>query len=301
MSSPEFKKPQPPAVGVGRSRGGHPMSAAAGVSSATAGNFKEPSVNHTVRLALDRSVRSYDSDGRLRVATAVLTRACVSPYLGAEVPNYQALGLSASRVYQLLRPEQELRAALAGFNGLPILTRHVPVSADDYRGDLVVGSTGSSAILVNGEVTNSLMIWASPGIDLIESGAARSLSCGYAYTPVMQSGSFQGRPYQILMTDIKPNHLALVAEPRVAGAMVGDAMPRSKFRRSITMRACNPVGFITPPMRLPRRRSQGGSRDSDDGRRPRAYRSAPLFARRGRAAPSPCSSASAASCSCVWR
>src|ERR1700738_1804362 len=66
-------------------------------------------------------------------------------------------------------------------------------------------------------------------------------------------------------------------------------------------RACNAVGFITPPMRLPRRRLQGGSRDSDDERRPRAYRSAPLFARRGRAALLPCSSASAASCSCVWQ
>jgi hypothetical protein len=44
----------------------------------------------------------------------------------------------------------------------------------------------------------------------------------------MQSGSFQGRPYQILMTDIQPNHVALVAEPRVAGAMVGDSMPRVK-------------------------------------------------------------------------
>src|SRR4051794_9353886 len=66
-------------------------------------------------------------------------------------------------------------------------------------------------------------------------------------------------------------------------------------------RACNPVGFITPPMQLLRCRLRGGSRDSDDGRRPRVYRSAPLSARRGRAAPSPCSSASAASCSCVWR
>jgi hypothetical protein len=68
-----------------------------------------------VRLALDRSVRSYDSDRRLRVATAVLTRACVSPYLGGEVPDYRSLGLTASRVYQLLRPERELRAALDGF------------------------------------------------------------------------------------------------------------------------------------------------------------------------------------------
>ena len=37
-------------------------------------------------------------------------------------------------------------------------------------------------------------------------------------------------------------------------------------------RACKSVGFITPPMRLPHCRSRGGSRDRDDGRRPRAYR-----------------------------
>ena len=66
-------------------------------------------------------------------------------------------------------------------------------------------------------------------------------------------------------------------------------------------RAFNPVGFITTPARLLHCRSRGESRDSNDGRHPRAYRSAPLFVRRGRAAPSPCSSASAASCSCVWQ
>ena len=67
------------------------------------------------------------------------------------------------------------------------------------------------------------------------------------------------------------------------------------------LRAFNPVGFITTPARLLHCRSRGESRDSNDGRHPRAYRSAPLFVRRGRAAPSPCSSASAASCSCVWQ
>jgi hypothetical protein len=56
---------------------------------------------------------------------------------------------------------------------------------------------------------------------------------------------------------------------------------------SADRRACNPVVFITLPMRLPRRRFQGGSRNSDDGRRPRAYRSALLYARRGTAGPSP--------------
>ena len=66
-------------------------------------------------------------------------------------------------------------------------------------------------------------------------------------------------------------------------------------------RACKPVGVITRLLLVvPGRRSRAGSRDSDGGRRPRACRSARPCARRGRAAPSLCSSASAASCSCVW-
>ncbi len=44
---------------------------------------------------------------------------------------------------------------------------------------------------------------------------------------------------------------------------------------------CKPVGFITRLLRSPRCCSRGGSRDSDDGRCLRAYRSAWLFARRG--------------------
>src|SRR5215210_2845884 len=60
-------------------------------------------------------------------------------------------------------------------------------------------------------------------------------------------------------------------------------------------------GVITPPLLLPcGHHSRAGSPDSVDERRPRACRSARLCARRGRAARSLCSSASAAPCSCAW-
>jgi transposase-like protein len=66
--------------------------------------------------------------------------------------------------------------------------------------------------------------------------------------------------------------------------IVTDVMPVGEMA-PVKLRALNPVGFITTPARLLHCRSRGESRDSDDGRRPRAYRSAPLFARGGRAAP----------------
>src|SRR4051794_19822203 len=60
-------------------------------------------------------------------------------------------------------------------------------------------------------------------------------------------------------------------------------------------------GVITPLFLLPcGHHSRAGSPDSVDGKRPRVCRSARPCARRGRAARSLCSSASAVPCSCAW-
>ena len=66
------------------------------------------------------------------------------------------------------------------------------------------------------------------------------------------------------------------------------------------VRACKIVGVIRLLLAVPGHHSRAGSPDSVDGRRPRACRSARPCARQGRAARSPCSSASAAPCSCAW-
>ncbi len=178
-----------------------------------------------VAHALDASTRSFDADGRLRVSRAVVTSACVSPYSGTEIPDADRLGLDARQVYNLLRPASELQAALTKFGNLPILDQHIIVSARDHKPDAVVGATGSNVRFDGTNVTVDLIIWAKDAIDAIESGECRELSMGYRYTPIRKSGVYHGVPYQIEMTDIVPNHLALVPEARVPGAMVGDALP----------------------------------------------------------------------------
>lgn len=197
-------------------------------------------------LAQDRSVRTYDGDGRLKVATALLTSSCVSDYYGSEIPNADALGLDPNQLYSLLRPAAELRKALPGFNGLPILSRHVPVSSKDYRPDLVIGATGSDAAFNDPDLTNSLIIWAQPGIDLVESGEARSLSVGYKYVARMQNGTApDGTKFQGQMTEIQPNHLAICDAGRVPGAMVGDALPKSLQSGKSNMADINDDDLLT--------------------------------------------------------
>jgi hypothetical protein len=143
-------------------------------------------------LAFDRSsVRSYDHDGRLHVEATNLSKAIVNPYIGREIPGYQALGLEPDRVYQLLRDPGELAKAAATFNNVPLLSRHVPVTADDHKPDLVIGSTGTDAAFEAPYLRNSLVVWARDAIDDIESDVKKELSSAYRYradmTPAAKS------------------------------------------------------------------------------------------------------------------
>lgn len=178
-----------------------------------------------IRLAYDRSSRAVDADGRLHVAVNRLTCATVSPYLGSEVPDAQKLGLDPDRIYQILRPAEELRKAAPTFRNIPLLSEHVPVSAADHRPDLVIGSTGSDVKFEGPWLVGSLVIWAADAIAAIQSGERRDLSAAYRYRAVREVGTFNGQPYTLKMVDIAANHIAAVPEGRVPGAVVGDAAP----------------------------------------------------------------------------
>lgn len=177
-------------------------------------------------MALDRnSMRSYDADGRLRVEKSNISKAAVNEYFGREIPDCHAIGLDPDRKYKLLRDPEELEKAAKSFDNLPILSRHVPVSADDHQPDLVIGATGSDAAFDGTYLTNSLIFWTRDAIDDIESGRKRELSCAYRYTPDMTPGAYEGEAYDGVMRDIIGNHVAAVVEGRAGhDVMVGDGI-----------------------------------------------------------------------------
>lgn len=161
-------------------------------------------------LAFDRSVRSVDADGRLRVATSPITKATVNPYYGREIPDHEQLGLQPERIYYLLRDAKELQKAVSSFNNLPILIKHQPVSADDHPKQLVVGTTGSHAVWHAPYIEVDLTIWDAAAIAGIESKEQTELSSAYRYTADMTPGVYQGMRYDGVMRDIQGNHVALV-------------------------------------------------------------------------------------------
>ena len=184
--------------------------------------------SHRLLMAMDKSVRSYDSDGHLRIADAVLTAEGVSPYLGGEVLNGRQLGLAADQVYRLYRPGTELAKAVPSLRGKPVLLRHVQVSSSDHPHDDTVGSVGSDVRFDGSDVRGSLVIWTDAAQAGIETGKMRDLSAAYRYTAIMQPGQFRGEQYDGIMTGIEFNHLAIVEDGRVPGAMVGDAAMKRK-------------------------------------------------------------------------
>ena len=138
------------------------------------------------RLAFDRRMETID--GHLVVTDCNISKANVCPYLGSEIPNSEALGLDPSKIYMLYRDAAELQAAVKTYDRVPLMMQHVAVHADSPQQFLVAG-TVSNARFSHPFLKADLTIWTREGIDAVESGAQRELSCGYRYVAEMTSGT----------------------------------------------------------------------------------------------------------------
>ncbi|MBE1237486.1 DUF2213 domain-containing protein [Phaeovibrio sulfidiphilus] len=207
-------------------------------------------------LALDRAVpasggarsgsggahtaRSIDENGFLRIRDCPISKEAVNPYLGEEIPGWEDLGLDPGRVYRVYRPGRELAAAAASFEGLPLLLDHHPDSARHPQKEHRIGSVSGSVRFRAPYLLATLIVTDATAIRAIETGAARELSCAYAFDPVLRGGTFRGEPYEIVMTNIRGNHVALVAEGRAGPDVhVRDGSPFSVVNRCAP-RSCAP-------------------------------------------------------------
>lgn len=177
-------------------------------------------------MAFDASVRTIDDNGHLRVAKTVISKAQVDPYYGREIPGWEELGLDSDKIYNLLRCPEELQKAADSFKGKQLLIKHVPVDSRKPEKELTIGAIGSDISFEDGKLYADLTAWDEQGISLIESGKMKELSAGYAYTPDMTPGEFEGTPYDGVMRDISGNHVALVERGRIgADAVISDSLP----------------------------------------------------------------------------
>lgn len=179
-------------------------------------------------LALDAGGRTIDPDGHMHVPTSVISAAAVNGYLGREIPRYRQLGLDANRTYQLLRDPGELERGAPTFAGKPLLIIHRPQTAADHAREVVVGAV-MNPVWEAPQVRAELVFWDDEAIDGVNDLSLSDLSSGYGYDADMTPGNYQGTAYDGVMRNIRGNHVALVADGRVDGAVVGDsAVPRKE-------------------------------------------------------------------------
>lgn len=174
-------------------------------------------------LAFDKAIsfRWHDDDGRLHVDRSNLTRVQVAPYMGKEIPGWEALKLDPEKIYYGYRPAEELGsdATIKSVIGIPIQLNHHLDYPDDPAMDTRVGSTGDLAKFDGTYLSNSLHIQNEDACRRIRDGSMKQLSLAYHYRPDFKStGVFNGQNYDFTMRDIRGQHLALVEEGRAGSS-----------------------------------------------------------------------------------
>lgn len=192
-------------------------------------------------VVLDRkSVRTFDQNGFLHIALTPISKETVNPYYGREIPGYQDAGLDPNKIYYVYRSGDALRKGAATFNRLNVLADHRHDTAEDSPKELIIGSLGDQGHFADPYLMNSMTIKDATAIELLnpsdpEVAPVKELSASYSFTPVFKSGTFKGQDYDLIMTDIVGNHVAIVPEgragPDVAVADANTAKPDKGLRK----------------------------------------------------------------------
>lgn len=168
-----------------------------------------------------QSARTFDTEGRMRVRSSVISVAEVNPYYGREIPRHKELGLDPNKVYDLYRDPEALAAAVESFN-VPLMIRHVIQTAAEPRKEYVGGMVYAPSF-DGTRLTADLLVTDRQAIEYINSGILADLSSGYRYRADMTPGEVNGRKFDGRMVDIVGNHVALVEDGRATGAHVADS------------------------------------------------------------------------------
>jgi uncharacterized protein len=188
--------------------------------------------------------RSYDKDGRLHILKTRISKATVNPYYGREIPEADMLGLDPNRIYYLLRDPDELKKAAPSFARVPLMFKHIAVSAEDPQQDQIAGTIGSDVEFESPYLIADLSVWDVDAIAGIETDTVREISCSYHYSADMTPGVFEGQPYDGVMRNLAGNHVALVPSGRAGSDVLAadsgleSEMKETKFGKLIYAILC---------------------------------------------------------------
>lgn len=199
------------------------------------------------------SRRFEDADGRLFVSSSIISKPQIDAYKGSEIEGWERWNLDPDRIYNLFRAPDELAKAAPRLRNQPLLSEHAPLSSDSHKSDLTIGSV-SDGLFEDGVLKASLAVWREPFIQRIKDGTQKEISMAYRFDPDMTPGTWQGKPYDGVMRNIRPNHVAIVPAGRVNINGVGPAAAVADSANGVTMseenKGGNPLDCLVDALRM---------------------------------------------------
>lgn len=157
-----------------------------------------------------------DVNGFWLIPDNPMTKIGVFPYLGRQI----SAELEPDRIYQVLRPEEELtkQETLESLKLIPLINDHTMIGTQAGMKPAeevgVEGTTGTNVKVSGRLLTNDLKCYTENIKELISSGK-KDLSMGYRCRYELSEGEFEGQHYDAIQRDIIFNHIALVDEGRM--------------------------------------------------------------------------------------
>ena len=157
-----------------------------------------------------------DVNGFWLIPDNPMTKIGVFPYLGRQI----SAELEPDRIYQVLRPEEELtkQETLESLKLIPLINDHTMIGTQAGMKPAeevgVEGTTGTNVKVSGRLLTNDLKCYTENIKELISSGK-KDLSMGYRCRYELTEGEFEGQHYDAIQRDIIFNHIALVDEGRM--------------------------------------------------------------------------------------
>lgn len=161
------------------------------------------------------STRVTDSRGYVHL-TAAFSRVGIQKYTARELGLQ---GRPPGDILRVFRPEEEVFAqdSLDSFENVPLTDEHPPenVTAQNFR-KYAVGIAGKRT--KQGDHTVGTLIIQDAATAAKADNGKAELSDGYGCEIVLQSGEWNGQPYDAIKRNIRGNHVALVVAGRCGGS-----------------------------------------------------------------------------------
>jgi hypothetical protein len=173
--------------------------------------------------------REIDINGWTEIKGNPLSKVGIFEYSGAQISEK----LDPNKIYRVYRPEEELSSeeTLKSFRLVPWTDEHALLGKEEdgltpaeQKG--VHGVIGEDVYFEFPYLKANIKVFSEALAEEIENGK-KELSIGYRCRYHIISGTYNGEPYDVIQTDIRGNHLALVEEGR-AGPDVA-VLDRFKF------------------------------------------------------------------------